>query len=129
MQHVYTARDSMDVHFVKGLLEQEGITAVIQGEALQDAWGGLPLSTESLPSIWVEDSDVERARPIIEEYKRRDEADAESEVEYDGTKDLHASRPTWTCANCGEKVEEQFTQCWHCGHARPTGGPGATTVA
>lgn len=118
MRHVYTARDAMDAHFVKGLLAQEGIPAVVQGEALQEAWGNLPLTPESLPSVWVAEADVAAATPVIEEYKRRDEADA--------TVDEPPPRPTWTCPQCGEKVEEQFTQCWHCGHQRPAAGPTAS---
>lgn len=122
MQHVYTGRDELDAHFVKGLLLQQGIVSVVQGGALQETWGGLNLTDEALPSVWVEDADVERARPIIEEYKQRDRADAQLELGNDGERDPIPPRPTWTCAHCGEKVEEQFTQCWHCGHPRPAGG-------
>lgn len=119
MKHVYTARDAMDAHFVKGLLEQEGIEAVVQGENLQGTWGDLPLSAENLPNVHVvNDSDVERAAPIIEEYRRRDQADAKVGV---GATEVAVDRPKWKCPNCGEMVEEQFTQCWHCGHAKPAG--------
>ena len=58
MQHVYTARDSLDANFLKGLLEQEGINSVVQGEPLQETWGSLPLTDESLPSVWVSAQDV-----------------------------------------------------------------------
>jgi len=112
----------MDAHFVKGLLQQEGIEAIVQGEALEETWGDLPLSPKALPSVWVPDDDVPKAAPIIEEYKRRDEADAETGEP--------PARATWTCPNCGEKVEEQFTRCWHCGHNRPAAGPaGGTALA
>jgi hypothetical protein len=122
MQHVYTARDALDANFLKGLLEQEGIDSVVQGEPLQETWGSLPLSDESLPSVWVSEQDVPKALPIVEDYKRRDQADAAVE-------ELRP-RPTWACPNCGEKVEEQFTQCWHCGHGRPGAGPaGGTALA
>jgi hypothetical protein len=122
MQHVYTGRDELDAHFVKGLLLQQGIVSVVEGGALQETWGGLNLTDKALPSVWVDDADVERARPIIEEYKQRDQADAELEVGNDGERDPIPPRPTWACAHCGEKVEEQFTQCWHCGHPKPAGG-------
>ena len=122
MQHVYTARDEMDAHFVKGLLEQEGIQATVQGEALQETWGNLNLTDESLPSVWVADEDVPKAAPIIDDYRRRDRADAELEVGNRGERDPVPQRPTWKCPNCGEMVEEQFTNCWHCGH--PRSGPG-----
>ena len=115
MQHVYTARDEMDANFVTGLLRQEGIEAIVQGQALGEVWGGLPLSDKSLPTVWVPEADAERARPVVEEYRRTDEANAVDDAE--------RPRATWVCPNCGERVEEQFTQCWKCGHARPnTGG-------
>ena len=116
MQQVYTGRDEMDANFLKGLLVEEGIEAIVQGEALQETWGDLNLTAKSLPSVWVPDEDVSRAAPIVEEYRRRDAADAATGEP--------PARATWTCANCGEKVEEQFTQCWHCGHARPAGNTG-----
>jgi hypothetical protein len=114
MQHVYTARDEMDASFVQGLLKQEGIEAVIQGQALGEVWANLPLGNESLPTVWVEDADVERARPVVEAYRQTDRANADEAV-------AERPRSTWTCSQCGEKVEEQFTQCWHCGHNRPPG--------
>lgn len=121
MQHVYAARDAMDAHFVKGLLEQEGIEAIVQGEALQQAWSNLPLSADSLPSVFVvNDADLARAAPIIEEYRRRDQADARPGI--DAT-EVASDHPRWKCAHCGELVEEQFTHCWHCGHAKPQDEP------
>jgi hypothetical protein len=117
MQHIYTARDEMDANFVQGLLRQEGIEAVIQGQALGEVWANLPLSNESLPTVWVEERDVERARPVIEAYRQTDRANADDAV-------ADRARSTWKCPNCGEQVEVQFTQCWHCGHNRP-----ATSVA
>jgi len=117
MQHVYTARDEMDANFVKGLLNQQGIQAIVQGQSLGEVWGSLPLSAESLPTVWVPDGDLARAMPVVEEYRRTDEANAVDDAE--------RPRSTWTCPNCGEKVEEQFTQCWKCGHNRPEGEGGA----
>ena len=76
MQHVYTGRDAMDAHFVKGLLEREGIDAQVMGEALESAFGTLPLSAKSLPSVYVREEDVARATPIVEEYRRIDAANA-----------------------------------------------------
>ena len=112
MRHVYTGRDEMDAHFVKNLLEQEGIEAVVQGENLINAIGTLPLSEKSLPSVWVADANEERAALIVKDYEQVDRVNAESTVE-------DTPRPTWKCANCGEAVEEQFTECWNCGHAKP----------
>jgi predicted RNA-binding Zn-ribbon protein involved in translation (DUF1610 family) len=49
---------------------------------------------------------------VIEAYRQTDRANADEA-------DVGRPRATWTCPNCGEKVEEQFTQCWKCGHNRP----------
>ena len=120
MQNVYTARDEMDANFVQGLLKQEGIRAVVQGQSLGEVWGNLPLSAESLPTVWVEDGDVERAMPVIEAYRPTDRANADESV-------AERPRATWTCPNCGERVEAQFTQCWKFGHNRPA--PDGTALA
>ena len=116
MRHVYTGRDEMDAHFVKGLLEQEGIAAVVTGEHLEAVWSTLPLSATSPPGVYVPDEDEERAALIVRDYKQVDVANADDAVE-------DAPRATWKCANCGEAVEEQFTECWKCGHARPDAAP------
>jgi hypothetical protein len=119
MRHVYTGRDEMDAHFVKGMLEQEGINAVITGQNLEATWSTLPLSDQSLPAVWVDDGDEERALAIVRDYQRVDAANA------DDTEDVREDtpRPTWKCANCGEAVEEQFSECWSCGHAKPESAP------
>jgi hypothetical protein len=116
MRHVYTGRDEMDAHFVKGLLQNEGIEAVVTGENLVNAIGTLPLSEKSLPGVWVRDEDEERALLIVKDYEQVDAVNAEETVE-------DSPRPTWKCPNCGEAVEQQFSECWKCGHARPSSGP------
>jgi hypothetical protein len=115
MRHVYTGRDEMDAHFVKGLLQQEGIEAIVQGEALESAFSTLPLSSKSLPGVWVPEADEQRALLVVRDYQQVDAANAADED--DTVED--APRPTWKCANCGEAVEEQFSECWKCGHAKP----------
>ena len=117
MQQVYTARDSMDARFLKGLLEQEGINAVVQGEALEETWGDLNLSRGALPSVWVDEADVERATAVVVEYRR---VDRENAVVDDADAN-RTPRLSWVCPRCGEKVEMQFSQCWHCNTQRPPG--------
>jgi hypothetical protein len=112
MRHVYTGRDEMDAHFLKGLLEQEGIKATVTGENLEAAFSTLPLSAKSTPGVWVADEDEARATLIVRDYQQVDRVNADRTVE-------DAPRPTWKCVNCGEAVEEQFTECWKCGHAKP----------
>lgn len=108
MERVYGARDPVEAEFVKGLLAAEDIEAVIQGLPLQMALGDIPISPESLPSIWVNEPDVPRAKQIIDELKRGGPAATEASN-------------TWTCPQCGEVLEGQFTTCWKCGAERPAG--------
>lgn len=104
----------MDAEFLKDILVQEGLRAVVQGQALESgAFGTLPLSAQSGPTVWVADEDESKAAGIVDEYRRVDRASAD---------DASVARSTWKCANCGEQVESQFTQCWKCGHQRPAEG-------
>ena len=119
MRHIYTARDAMDAKFLCGLLEQEGLKAVVQGEALQETWGNLNLTAASLPTVWVDDGDVARSLEIVEEYKRVDRANADRPDEEDATEEVATtSADAWVCTNCGRRNEQQFDRCWHCTHPR-----------
>ena len=55
MKQVYIADDPTEAHLVKGILEQYGISCEVRGEALWGARGGLPLTSEALPTIWIVD--------------------------------------------------------------------------
>lgn len=103
MKTVYPARDEMEAHFVRSLLESQGIVATVQGGTLSAARGELPLTPDTLPSVWVNDEDESRALAIVRAFVQQ----------------TPSSAPPWTCPQCGESVESQFTQCWNCGHERP----------
>ncbi|QOV89801.1 putative signal transducing protein [Humisphaera borealis] len=122
MRHIYTARDAMDANFLRGLLEQQGINAVVQGEALQETWGNLNLSAESLPSVWVDEADLPRAMSVVDEYKKVDAANADRDDDEAVVDPPTTATGSWTCGNCGRSNEPQFDRCWHCTHAR-TWGP------
>jgi len=106
MKRIYGARDSTEAEFVKGLLEEEDIPAIVQGSALEAARGDIPFTDSSLPSVWVNEEDLERALPIIEEFRRGGPAGA-------------SPQEAWTCPKCGEQLEGQFTSCWKCGTEKP----------
>jgi hypothetical protein len=106
MQRIYGARDSTEAEFVKGLLEAEEITAVVQGSALEAARGDIPFTDASLPSVWVNEPDVERAAQIVEEFRRGGPASV-------------LPQTAWKCPKCGEMLEGQFTTCWKCGTEKP----------
>ena len=96
MKQVYVGKHYTDLHFLKSLLEDEGIKVLVRGEGLPGV----------LPSLWVlEDDDVERASLTAADYASGRPVES------------HAGWP-WKCANCREIIEEQFTQCWNCGASR-----------
>ena len=71
MKPVYSARDPLEAHLLRAVLESEGIEARVMGEFLYLARGGVPFDNHTEPSVWVTDEDVERARAVVEEFVRR----------------------------------------------------------
>lgn len=106
MKRVFTAQHSAEAHFVKGLLETEGIQAEVRGEDLSGVRGGVPITPDTSPSVWVlEDSQLESARAIIKRYET-------------GAGMGPGRTSSWQCPTCGEQMEGQFTSCWKCGTDR-----------
>jgi hypothetical protein len=104
MRRLYTARDTMEAHFLKGLLEDRGVDAVVQGEMLAGARGELPLTNDTLPSIWVREIDLEEAQAVLRDYREGRLPPGE--------------RAWWRCRRCAEAIEPQFSHCWRCGAGR-----------
>jgi hypothetical protein len=110
---VYEGADSYDAQFVRNLLADAGIEAIVVGDAADGAVGDrTPFS--SPPKIWVPPADVDRARPIIAEYKRRLIKRAETAVggSEDAGKELNAEP---FCYHCGNPVTVGQTPCPTCG--------------
>ena len=103
MKQVYSARDEVDAELTKNALVDAGIEAVVQGGPLSNVLGAIPVSAETLPSVWVRDDDADSAARVVEALKHPPAPQGEP----------------WTCPKCGEKVEPQFTACWNCGTERP----------
>lgn len=128
MRRVYVG-DSLQVRLVLGLLQQNGIPAMIQGDALVTASGEL-LSVISGPGVWIaNDEDEERAFALIEANKGPVNPPSCTNCGYllrglitprcpeCGTP-FRKTEP-WTCPACGQTLEGQFTECWNCGTSRP----------
>ena len=99
MRRVYSSYDLVAVHHARNLLQAEGIRAEVRNERLASAMGELP-PAECQAEVWVLDAgDARRAERLLRE----------------GTP---VSGPPWACADCGEPMEPQFTQCWRCGATR-----------
>ncbi len=106
MKRVYIAANPADAHLLKGLLEGEDIPAVIQGEFLWNVRGEIPITEETRPSVWVNDSDYDRAMELVATFVSSENPPPEEGKE-------------WKCNGCGELNESQFTECWQCGKSRP----------
>ncbi len=106
MKQVYSARNEIDAHLVKGFLDEQGIESVVQGAALSAILGELPVAPDTSPSLWVRDEDLDRAIEAIAGFKA------------DAVPAQPAADP-WTCPKCGESIESQFTACWSCGETKP----------
>jgi hypothetical protein len=106
VKQVFWSHDVTEAHFVKGLLESQGLSALVRGEALAGLAGGIPLA-DACPSVWILDDDrEEQARAVIKDY---DTASAMQTAHNAG----------WQCPNCGQELEPQFSGCWACGAERP----------
>jgi hypothetical protein len=110
MKHLFTASSMIDganIQMLKDLLDEVEIRCMIRNEYLSSAMGETPF-LETSPELWIlNDEDYPRARQIIETWR---------------TTRIEINQP-WTCAQCGEVIEGQFTSCWQCGtDDKPKGG-------
>jgi len=107
MKQVYIAQDPPDAHLLAGILEQYGISCEIRGEELWGARGALPISQDTLPTIWIHDDDrIEEAKKLVQQYENK-------------TLTANTGNSPWQCPNCCEEIEAQYTDCWQCGTSRP----------
>jgi hypothetical protein len=93
---LYTADHPVEVGFVRGLLEAEGLETRTQGMDLWAAAVEIYFAEGARPSVWVRNRDVARARDILDGADRRDRGEP------------------WTCPDCKERIEGQFSACWRC---------------
>ena len=104
LKKVYAARGLGDAHVLCGILESNGIRAVLRGDEFMPLQGGGLFCPETRPSVWVlEDEYSERSRP-----ERQGSSQDEEKPE-----------KVWVCLSCGEEIEKQFSDCWKCGSGRP----------
>lgn len=93
---------NFEAEMAKNLLEDNYIEALIG----KDDCGGMMPNLQFVQGVrlYVLPRDVEKSRSLLQA--------------------LTDSRPddmneqTWTCSNCGTKLEPQFTDCWSCGTSR-----------
>jgi hypothetical protein len=107
MRKVFIAAHPTEAYIVKGLLESEGIEAIVRGEALFSARGLTSVTPDTLPSVWVLDADqAERAVALIDAPRT-------------GAPSTARRERSWRCPTCNEFVGPEFAACWKCCKAEP----------
>lgn len=105
VKRVHIARNPVEAQLVVDLLIQEGIPAVIRGDALFNTVEGGAAALGMLPTVWIQhDVHLERAQHLVERYERGDLSD---------------QGRSWTCPRCGERHDPPFAVCWRCGAQQP----------
>lgn len=105
MKQLHAARHTVEAHLIRGFLASHGIAAEVRGEFLTSGWGELPVD---VCSVWVaNDEQFEEANELLVAFLK-------------GSFASRFSGERWTCPQCAEHLEGQFTACWSCGAARPT---------
>lgn len=69
MRVIYQAENAIDANLLKGLLEQDGIKAFVNGEYLQGGMGELPVG--GLVTVSVADADLEAAMSIVNDFRNK----------------------------------------------------------
>jgi hypothetical protein len=98
MKRVFRAASLIQVAHARNVLLTAGIRSELRNQYLAGALGDLPM-LETWPQLFVDDDDESAALRALARA---------------------AAAPTgtpWTCEQCGEHLEPQFTNCWRCGAA------------
>ena len=105
MKSIYSTQDVLILGHLRNLLVNEEIPCEVRTPFLAIAQGDLPV-TDCWSQLWIaNDEDAEKALGVIRTaLAPRAEA-----------------RASWTCARCGEAIEDTFDSCWQCGSRRPGG--------
>ena len=99
MRMLYSSPDSAEVGLVKNMLDQAGIPCEIRNDDLYANFPGAPFHAE----LWIlNEQDFPRASELLASWHRPSTAGGGS----------------WSCPQCGEVLEAQFTACWKCGADR-----------
>jgi len=100
---VYSAANVLNAHTVQAALEEAGITAVIDQEALQNTFG--ELQGETSPRIFVHESQADAARALIAKVEQNQSFRGDEE----GMGDESA------CLRCGKRLGPNEETCSACG--------------
>ena len=107
LEKLYVGNE-FDGYILRDMLAEEGIPSVIMGQSLGAVRGDLPMTPDTMPSLWVGQMDVQQALRIANEFDR---------IKREGPANSDADVP-WTCPRCAEEIEGHFHTCWNCGTDR-----------
>lgn len=98
-RRLYRASSLPEAHLLSGLLEAEGIRALVKNELLAGAIGELPMMA-TLPEVWlVRGSDEPRAAKVLDAFRERSRSKLGADV---------------ACPACGTENPSNFELCWKC---------------
>ena len=124
---IYSNPDFSHVEYLQAELRSHGIACEIRTSRSS------PLTNRPWSVLWILDaSQTEQARQIVQaaldDKARQDEVGVAQAIESDREggidRGLEADdeppqgSPSWTCPQCREDVEGQFSVCWNCGSER-----------
>src|SRR5437870_2028767 len=95
---VYNAANNLEVHFVRDALVAAGIEAFLTEDVSQiGMWLGGLMPEIHKPQVWVDRTDMERAKPVLDEFERR-----AAELRGANVDDAEAGAPVEAvCEECG----------------------------
>lgn len=100
MKKVYASPDCTQIEIVGQLLRDEGIESRVFNEQTSAVLGDIPFF-RAFPEIWVRKEDESSAKAVVARF------------ESGQVRDERKSEP-WTCPECSQSIEGQFTECWSC---------------
>src|SRR6266849_5354291 len=116
---VYNAANNVEAHLLRNALRNSGIEAFVTEDISQVGTWVLGLIPEiHKPQVWVERADIERVKPILDDYERR-----AAELRGAGSQNELQAEPeiAIVCEECGQRSAfpafqlGSVQQCQHCG--------------
>ncbi len=102
MTPLFTSLNLHEIHHLRNLLAAEGIASFVKNEMLSRLAGEIPF-TECAPQLCLaREADLAAAEKILAVFRM-----------------APIKGSDWTCGQCTERCEGQFSDCWRCGTRRP----------
>jgi predicted RNA-binding Zn-ribbon protein involved in translation (DUF1610 family) len=106
---IYSAANTQQAHLLKGLLQQQGISAWVVNDAMQIAGGELPLGWTAAPRVVVAEQDALEGRRFAEEFDQQTAHDASADTEDAVALTEWAQWPV--CPACAERRSARCSVC------------------